>query len=229
MILSSPLQLEGYYIKNLEFSLRASVEEEATFFAPIGLQYLPNEIKEIDPVTINFSGGGGPNSEDVSRWKFNLRIKSDIQADSNYPYDFSLEIVGFFKVFFPEPLGKDEVTLRVNATSLIYTTAREVLASATSRGPYPGVLLPTVSFANSPLVERAEDIQKETQKPAKSKSDSPKPSAKKAATKKVSQSRQAKKTKEGGQNARQSQKEKSRSQKKKPAAVGKELQEKETA
>lgn len=180
----SPLQLEGYYIKKLEFSLRADVEEEAKFFAPRGLQFLPNEINEIDPVTINFSGGGGPNSEDISRWKFNLRVKSDIPADSNYPYDFSLEIVGFFKVLFAEPLGKDEILVRVNATTLLYTTAREVIASATSRGPYPGVLLPAVSFANSSLVESAEDnMRKEPPKASKPKRKSTKPPAKKATKK----------------------------------------------
>lgn len=163
----SPLQLEGYYVKSLEFSLRPTVEEAATFSAAPGLQFFPNEIGEIDPLTINFSGGGGPNSKDISRWKFNLRIKSEIPADSNYPYEFSLEIVGFFKVFFDEPLGKDEILLRVNATTLLYTTAREAIASATSRGPYPSVLLPAVSFANSPLVERAKDIKPEV--PNKSK------------------------------------------------------------
>ena len=209
------MQLEGYYVKRLEFSLRASVEEDSTFSAARGLQYLPGEIKEIDPLTIKLSGGGGPNSEDTSRWKFHLRLESDIPAESNYPYDFSLEMVGFFKVFFPEPLGKDETLIRTNATTLIYTTAREIIASATSRGPYPGVLLPAVSFVNSPLVEKATDVQKVAKETAKPKRKSSESSAKKATNKKGSQRRQAHKAKEGGQNARQSQKEKSRSKKKK--------------
>lgn len=206
----SPLQLEGYYVKSLKFSLRAGVEEEATFFAPRGLQYLPDEIKEIDPITINFSGGGGPNIEDPSRWKFHLQMKSDVPEDSNYPYDFALEIVGFFKVFFADPLGKDEILIRTNATTLLYTTAREVMASATSRGPYPGVLLPAVSFANSPLVERAEkNMQKEAPKTSKSKRKPSKSSAKKTTKKEVGQSRRSNKANEGGQSARRSQKEKS--------------------
>jgi len=179
----SPLQLEGYYVKSLEFTLRPSVEEGSTFSTARGLQFFPNEIQEIDPLTINFSGGGGPNSEDNSRWRFHLRLKSDIPADSNYPYEFSLEIVGFFKVFFDEPLGKDEILLRVNATTLLYTTAREVIASATSRGPFPSVLLPTVSFANSPLVERAKGINPEVQNTSIVKKKTSKSSAKKATKK----------------------------------------------
>jgi len=93
--------------------------------------------------------------------------------------------VGFFKVLFAESLGKDEILVRVNATTLLYTTAREVIASATSRGPYPGVLLPAVSFANSSLVESAKDNQqKEAQKASQPKGkSSKKPVAKKASKK----------------------------------------------
>ncbi|MCL4310287.1 MAG: protein-export chaperone SecB [Actinomycetota bacterium] len=203
----SPLQLEGYYVKSLEFSLRPSVEEASTFSAALGLQYLPSEIQEIDPLTINFNGGGGPNSEDISRWRFHLQLKSDIPTESNYPYDFSLEIVGFFKVFFDEPLGKDEIVLRVNATSLLYSTAREVVASATSRGPYPGVMLPAVSFANSPLVDRAKELEKKTA--TKTKRQVSTASAKKVTKKKASTRQQPPKIKEGVKNARRSKKEKS--------------------
>src|SRR5665811_645143 len=149
----SPLQLEGYYVKHIEFALRPNIEAVGSYFAPRGLQFMPEEQPELDPIQIKFHGGGGSNVEDPSRWKFNLEIISDNKKDSHYPYDFSIEIVGFFKVFFEEPLGKDEILIRVNATSLLYSTAREALAAVTSRGPYPGVLLPAVSFANSPLTE----------------------------------------------------------------------------
>lgn len=215
----SPLQLEGYFVKRLEFSLRAGIEEAESFFAARGLQYSPSglEKKELDPLTINFSGGGGPNVEDPKRWKFHLNIKSDLPVDNNYPYDFSLEIVGFFHVLLDDPLGKDEILIRTNATTLLYTTAREVIAAASSRGPYPGVMLPAVSFINSPLVENVEEAEKrEASKKAKSSRKSSNLSEKKPAKKKVSQSRQASKSKKGGRkNARRPKKEESRSKKKK--------------
>lgn len=159
----SPLQLEGYYVKHIEFALRPSIEGEGSYFAPRGLQFMPEEQPELDPIQIKLRGGGGSNVDDPSRWRFNLEVKSDNKKDSNYPYDFSIEVVGYFKVFFEEPLGKDEILIRVNATSLLYSTAREALAAVTSRGPYPGVLLPSVSFANSPLTESQ---KRKTKKPS---------------------------------------------------------------
>ncbi len=214
----SPLQLEGYYVKGLQFLLRPSIEEEANFSAPNGLQFIPHSLKEIDPLTINISGGGGPKEDDITRWRFNLLIKADVPSESNYPYEFSIEIEGFFKVLFSAPLGKDEKALRVNAMSLLFSTAREVIATATSRGPYPAVLLPSVSFANSPFAERKEEGMKEK---ADKETSTSKPKARSSKSKVKTEKKNAaevqtsKSSKKGERSARRSQKEKSGSKKKK--------------
>jgi len=80
------------------------------------------------------------------RWQVTLRIQQQGGPSTNPPYFFTIELVGFFSVAANYPEEKAESMVRTNATSVLYSTAREVLRGAMSQGPFCPLLLPTVSF-----------------------------------------------------------------------------------
>jgi preprotein translocase subunit SecB len=80
------------------------------------------------------------------QWQVTLRIQQQGGPATNPPYFFTIELVGFFSVAAKYPEEKAEWMVRTNATSVLYSTAREVLRGAMSQGPFCPLLLPTVSF-----------------------------------------------------------------------------------
>ncbi|MHB1324824.1 MAG: hypothetical protein ACYC0L_01230 [Thermoleophilia bacterium] len=178
----SPLQLEGYYARQINFSLKQSIEEKTEFFSPTGLQYIPVNFEEIDPFQMNVAIQGAVRDDDSSRWRFELTIKSTDLEDNNFPYEFEIAVVGYFKSHL-ENNPKNEHLIRTNGISILYSTAREMLASASSRSLFPGILLPSMSFADSSFVQpeqATEEAPKNRSKAAKAKKKkvSKKPAAK---------------------------------------------------
>ena len=64
--------------------------------------------------------------------------------ESLIPYSIQLIGVGLFTV--NKDWKEPEKLLRINGASMIYSAAREFLITITSRGPWPPVILPTISF-----------------------------------------------------------------------------------
>jgi len=64
--------------------------------------------------------------------------------DCRIPYSIQLTGVGLFTV--SKKWKEPERLLRINGASIIYSAAREFLITVTSRGPWPPVILPTISF-----------------------------------------------------------------------------------
>ena len=79
-------------------------------------------------------------------WRIFLCVKDAQNKDSNSPYSFRIELVGFFEVEESVPAKTLDVFACVNGTSVLYSTAREVLRSLMSMGPYQPILLPAVCF-----------------------------------------------------------------------------------
>lgn len=67
---------------------------------------------------------------------------SEVQAT---PYAIDIEIYGIFHCHGPDH-QHDETLLAVNAPAVLYGSVRELVMSATARGPYPMMVLPTVNF-----------------------------------------------------------------------------------
>ena len=147
----SQLQLEGYYVKHLSFSLKPEVEAQMTIIAYPGLHFTSEYKHEAKEINLAVKSKGGPRKNDRSRWRFVLEIDSANPPESDFPYEFSIQIVGFFTNDPDDPLP--EIAVRTNSPGLLYAAAREILASATGRGPYPGVMLPSLSFIDSPLIQ----------------------------------------------------------------------------
>lgn len=75
-----------------------------------------------------------------------LRIKHSQSAESNSPYFFMIEMIGFFAVSQSVPDDRVAEFAEVNGSSVLYSTAREVLRAAMALGPYLPILLPAVCF-----------------------------------------------------------------------------------
>ena len=85
-------------------------------------------------------------AEDVRHWQVTLKVFHQLKNKVNAPYSFRVEAVGFFSVVDTYPEDRAEWLVKTNASSVLYSVAREALRSAMATGPWKPVLLPTVSF-----------------------------------------------------------------------------------
>jgi preprotein translocase subunit SecB len=142
----SPLQIEGYYVREFTFAVRPGFEEEPLAMQT-GLHMQEVNLFNPDPITINMLTGGGRNPNDPLRWVSIVEIKSQMEPERRFPYDFRVVLVGFFRID-PPPEGATvteeiERVIKINSTSILYSAAREFIAGVTGRGPLPGVVLPS--------------------------------------------------------------------------------------
>ena len=84
--------------------------------------------------------------KDARHWQVTLKITYRPGPDVNAPYHFAIEIVGLFQVAVDYSADKVQWVVETNATSVLFGTAREMLRSTMTTGPYPPMILPTGSF-----------------------------------------------------------------------------------
>jgi preprotein translocase subunit SecB len=94
--------------------------------------------------------------ENAREWQITLRMKHSQNTESNSPYFFMIELVGFFGVEDGVPDEMIAEFVRVNGSSVLYSTAREVLRSIMTMGPFLPIMLPTVCFYD-PKKQAADD------------------------------------------------------------------------
>jgi preprotein translocase subunit SecB len=178
-ILISPLQLEGYYVQEFHFAARQAPEGPSPLFFQFGLHPQLGELFDPGDLTINTQIGGGVNQEDPNRIVSVVRIESRTEAEVKSPYDFLVVMVGHF-ILNAQPPAEERANameaLRTTAASVLYSAARELIASVTGRGPFPAAILPTVVIALDPITEQ--------EQPTATKKGSRKGTAKKVARKK---------------------------------------------
>jgi len=149
MIELSPIQIEHYILRKLSFSVLESFD----FKNP------PHELKP-DDLTIEVLPFR--NKKNSRRWMFNLDICYEPKKDQNSPYAFEIHLSGIFAVDSKTPKGKARDLVMVNAPSLLYSIAREILSSTSAEAPWERLILPTVQLIPpSPKMK-----PKKAQKPA---------------------------------------------------------------
>lgn len=129
---NSPLQLKRYFVT--ELSLTANKEFDPKQEVKLGAESL-----FVEPSLL-------PDPSNARQWQVTLRIRQQTGKEANAPYFCALEIVGFFGLQADYPEDKIQWIIQTNATSVLYSAAREILRSAMAQGPHPPILLPTVSF-----------------------------------------------------------------------------------
>jgi preprotein translocase subunit SecB len=79
-------------------------------------------------------------------WRIVLQIQQNLGPDKNAPYNFSITILGHFEIHPDCPAERVHSFVAINGSSILYSTARQILKEAMRNGPFPVVELPTVCF-----------------------------------------------------------------------------------
>lgn len=143
---AADLQLEGYYINELHCSAQQVEEGKPPLLALTpGLHVQSPKPMSARPYPVLFQIHGGKNERNPSRFLVELRVSSDDKAENRGPYRFDVLIVGYFRVH-TKPSSDAVPFLLRNAAMILYSSVRELLASVTGRGPFPAIVLPTMTF-----------------------------------------------------------------------------------
>jgi preprotein translocase subunit SecB len=139
------LQLEGYYVEHMHYSARR-VDEENLPSVDLTPGLHVRSTKAIGDLSYNviLSIEVGQHLKDASRFLVVLRVESD-EEENRSPYLFDVTLVGYFRSQV-EPSDTLRPHLTTNAAMILYSSARELLASITGRGPFPALVLPTLRF-----------------------------------------------------------------------------------
>jgi preprotein translocase subunit SecB len=129
----APLQLESYFLTDLNCQANP--------------QFKANKETKFQEKDLEVGAGVNRIKERTGRWQVSLNIKLQPAPETNSPYSFSLSLVGVICWVGPElPEDKLEVVVRTNGLSMLYGVAREMARDLTARGPFPALVLPSVSF-----------------------------------------------------------------------------------
>lgn len=129
----APIQLERYFLTevNCQANPQFKTDQETRFSV--------NDLELAAAVR--------PIPDKPGRWQVSLTIKLQAGPNANSPYSFRLHLVGIMCWLGPAlPGEKLEALLRTNGPSMLYGAARETVRDLTARGPFPPLVLPSVSF-----------------------------------------------------------------------------------
>lgn len=129
---AAQIQLRNYFVSELQFVANRD-------FNPDG----PSNVGADD---LQLKLQASPKADNKREWQITLRIALNASPESNSPYSFLVEMIGFIDVADSVSDDRIERFARINGTSLIFAAAREIIKAATSRGPYKPLMLPTVTF-----------------------------------------------------------------------------------
>jgi preprotein translocase subunit SecB len=142
----SPLQLDRYFLKGLHFELKDGYDRDAVpgrFEAPQ---------LEIGVVSAE------QDEEQPSHWRFEVNLELPHLPDSEFPYQIATTLVGYFTVDENYPAELAERIARVNGPAVLYSCAREIVATVTGRSPYPKLIIPSVTFLQPERAATSEDL-----------------------------------------------------------------------
>jgi preprotein translocase subunit SecB len=139
------LQLDGYYVRELHCALRDGLDEEAHLTVGTGLHVQQSRIMVCSTLSTHLEVDIAQSTKDQSKFRLTLLIASKEENEES-PYIFNIKLVGYFSLAGIEPFIGMDVWVYQNAVMLLYTTAREIIASTTGRGPFPALILPTLTF-----------------------------------------------------------------------------------
>lgn len=139
------LQIDGYYVKEFKCSVREGLDEEPIFALGTGLHIQPSKVMLCPSPAVDLEIYVGQHLKDKLKFRVLVQIDSDDEVEGN-PYAFSIKLVGYFSLVDIQPIEERNVLYYRNAVMLLYSAAREIIATTTSRGPFPAFILPTLTF-----------------------------------------------------------------------------------
>jgi|SRR5687767_14889733 len=147
-MIPSPLRLEWYFIKELRVAWQSeydSSEAAAMSVSDLSVEVTPSQSEE-EPL----------------KWAFEVSIALEDNTGKRFPYVFHIVLVGFFEIareYAETNPNGSELLAVVNGPAVLYSAAREHITTLTSRGPYPEVVLPTVTFLPIEEKQKNKDSQ----------------------------------------------------------------------
>jgi preprotein translocase subunit SecB len=133
----SPLKLTSYFCSDISFSANSDFD--------------PTKPVELKLTEFSCNNKVEPVKDAERQYQVELSVKHQISKKSNSPCSYSVEIIGFFEIAEAFPAEKREQAVRVNAPSVLYGIAREIVRSITTHGPFNAVIVPTVSFIDEAI------------------------------------------------------------------------------
>jgi preprotein translocase subunit SecB len=88
-------------------------------------------------------------SDQARKWAVSLRVNIKQAGDKKPAYHGEIEIGGFFSVDEGWPEDRMEQLVHANGCAVLFSAVREMVCNVTGRGPWPMLVLPTVSFVDS--------------------------------------------------------------------------------
>jgi preprotein translocase subunit SecB len=129
----APLQLLDYFVHALH------VEALGT--------YNPEKQQELDLESLEVKESCYPvGEENPNRFAVDLLIKQPAAEGKNLPYTYELHMLGFVEAHPGFPKENLQRMVEINGPSMLFGSAREILRTATGRGPYGPVMIPSASF-----------------------------------------------------------------------------------
>ncbi len=131
---ASQLRLDSYHLDELRFSLDDKYEYPELEGEP---EITPEDLEvEVEPFR---------HPENPLQWYFRLAVRLD-DKEGKFPYIFSIRLTGFFEVAKDCKPEMVEPLAFINAPSILYASAREILASVSGRSRFLSVFLPSLRF-----------------------------------------------------------------------------------
>jgi len=140
------------------------------FYERVTLDADPGWPADKSPVTgVNVKVEVGQHTGQPTRWRVIMDVVAQPdQKGQPIPYKIALRCHGFFTVAPREGLKADARTLvQITGASMLYSAARDMVLTLSSRGRFGPVLLPTVSFLRPEGVVPREPHRKGTRTAAK--------------------------------------------------------------
>jgi len=135
----SPLQLDGYLVTELRYKAQPDFQYD-----------LDNPITTVTPDDLTVETAFSAHEKERLRRSCELTIELTDATGAKFPYVFRTALIGFFRISEQYPADGADLMFITNAPALLYSAARELLATVTGRGPYPAVTLPSVTFLPLP-------------------------------------------------------------------------------
>ena len=133
----SPLQLLQYFVPEISFTANQTFNTEKGCEGGIE-EFSVEAVAKHQAAPENFQGRS---------WSVEMVISQKLKDGQNLPYKFSMTLVGMFAWLDKNATSEQEAQfVRVNGSTILYATAREVIRSTTTLGPWGPVILPTLSF-----------------------------------------------------------------------------------
>lgn len=137
---SSPLLLKDYFTTRLSFSAQSEFQADNPDAGKILVDDLKVDVKQ------------SKQEDNPFQRNFYITIELVDPSGAKYPCVFSITLVGIFEVAKEWPAEQIDILFNANAPALLYSAAREALATVTGRSPFRGILLPSVTFVPAPPV-----------------------------------------------------------------------------